>query len=290
MQGTHIYEMQISTQYGGISTVHRTIGLNKKTGETARTMSRTSQEYAHTAMDYALNAQEVNARILQRTSQAWVDGFRYQASLSQGMAQGFFGHRDNALASTTHVQRPAQEQSAPEPAGPTAKDAEVAAKEAQQKAEKQRAERQRAEKQKAEKQKAEKQKAERQRAEKVARETRKAEEVAEETQEATETVTKSVQKSAETAAEETKKSTQVAARDAAKTTESAGPTAKDVQKDTKTGAFPIDGYDEMNVGEVTSRLDGLSVDELKRVGKYEKDHKDRGTLHKEMKQRIKTTS
>ena len=34
----------------------------------------------------------------------------------------------------------------------------------------------------------------------------------------------------------------------------------------------------------------LSEAELKRVGKYEKDNKDRGSLRKEMKQKTKTTS
>jgi hypothetical protein len=87
---------------------------------------------------------------------------------------------------------------------------------------------------------------------------------------------KSAQKSSEPAAEETHKSTEIA--------------AKDAQKNTETATFPIEGYDEMNVGEVSERLDGLSVDELRRVRKYEKDNKNRGTLRKEMKQKIKTTS
>jgi LysM repeat protein len=68
------------------------------------------------------------------------------------------------------------------------------------------------------------------------------------------------------------------------------PAAKDVQKDIETAAFPVEGYDEMNVGEVSERLDGLSEAELKRVGKYEKDNKDRGTLRKEMEQKTETTS
>ena len=46
----------------------------------------------------------------------------------------------------------------------------------------------------------------------------------------------------------------------------------------------------MNVGEVSERLNGLSIDELKRVRKYEKGNKDRGSLRKEMKQKIQTTS
>jgi len=223
--------------------------------ETARTMSRTTQETAHTAMDYALRAQEINTELLRRTSQAWIEGFRYQARLSQGMAQAFFGQWGNAFASTTHVERPAQEQSTSEVTEPTTngaqKDTEVAAEDARQKAEKQRAE-------------------------KVARETRKAEEAAEETQEATETAAKSAQKSTEPAAEETQKSTEIAAEDA--------------EKNTDTTAFPIEGYDEMNVGEVSERLDGLSADELKRVRKYEKRNKGRGSLRKEMKRKIETTS
>jgi hypothetical protein len=272
--------------------LHKTIDINKnETGEkTARTMSRTTENSPYTAMDYALKAQETNTKLLQQTSRAWIEGFRYQARLSQGMAQAFFGHRGNASESTTHVERPAREQSssevtepatngAQEDTEPAAKDAqkdtEVAAEDARQKAEKQRAEKQRAEKQ---------------RAEKVAKETRKAEKAAEETQEATETAAKSAQESAEPATEETQKSTEVAAEDAEEAQKSTEIAAKDAQKNTETGAFPIEGYDQMNVGEVSERLDGLSEAELKRVRKYEKDNKDRGTLRKEMKQKIKTTS
>jgi len=269
--------------------MYKTTDINKKRSERARTVSRTTENSPYTAMDYAFKAQEMNTELLRRTSQAWIEGFRYQARLSQGMAQAFFGHRGNASESTTHVERPAREQSSSEvtePAtngaqkatGPAAEEAhntEVAAKDARQKAEKQ---------------KAEKQKAETQRAEKVAKETRKAEEAAEETQEATETAAKSAQKSTEPAAEETQKSTEVAAKDAEETQKSTEIAAKDAQKNTETGAFPIEGYDEMNVGEVSERLDGLSEAELKRVGKYEKDNKDRGSLRKETKQKIKTTS
>ncbi len=266
--------------------------MNKITGmdKTARTMSRTTQQSAHTAMDYALKAQEMNTRLLQRTSQAWIEGFRYQAKLSQGMAQVFFGQRGNAFASTAHVELPVQEQSRSEvpelatdgaqkvteaAAKDARKNTEIAAKDTQ-KAEAQKAEKVAKEAQKAEKAAKEAQKAakaakaakEEQKAEKDAKaekDTRKAEKAAEETQKATETAAKSAQNSTEPAAEKTQKSTGAA-------------------------TFPIEGYDEMNVGEVSERLDGLSADELKRVGKYEKDNKDRGSLRKEMKQKTKTTS
>ena len=230
--------------------MHNTTDTNKldKMGETARTVSRTGQKPAHTAMDYALGAQVVNTEILRRTSQAWIEGFRYQVRLSQGMAQVFWGQWGNAFKSMPPVERPGQEQSGPvgiEPATNGAqRGTEPAAKDAQKKAEK---------------------KAETQQAEKVARETRKAEEAAEETQKKTEIAAESAQKSAEPAAEET-------------------------QKSTETAAFPIDGYDGMNVGEVSERLNGISEVELKRVGEYEKGNKDRGTLRKEMEQKTETTS
>ena len=113
-----------------------------------------------------------------------------------------------------------------------------------------------------------------------------------------ESATNGVQKVSEPAAKDAQKDIEVAekaatqkaekaAREKKKATEVA---AKDAQKSTETAAFPIDGYDEMNVGEVSERLDGLSVEELKRVRKYEKRNKDRGSLRKETKQKIKTTS
>ncbi|HEY6751431.1 MAG TPA: hypothetical protein VI027_08900 [Rubrobacteraceae bacterium] len=203
--------------------MHKTTDINKthKTGEAARTMSRTTQESAHTAMDYALRAQEINTELLRRTSQAWIEGFRYQARLSQGMAQAFFEQWGNTFASTTHVERPAQEQSRSEVTEPT---------------------------------------------------------------------TNGAQKDTEPSAEETQESTEVAAQDAQETRKSTEIAAEDAEKNTDTAAFPIDGYDEMNVDEVSERLDGLSADELKRVRKYEKRNKDRGSLRKEMKQKIEATS
>src|SRR5215203_2714309 len=206
MWGTYMCRkpVYLPTRYGGISTVHITTDNDQmdKVGEAAQTMSRATHKSAYTAMDYALKAQEINTKLLQQTAQAWIDGFRYQAKLSQGMAQAFFGQWGNALASmprTTPVELPVQRQSRSEVTG-------------------------------------------------------------------------------EPATNGAQKSTEIAAKD-----------AKGAQK-TETATFPIEGYDEMNVGEVTERLDGLSVDELKRVRKYEKANKNRGTLRKEMKQRIKSTS
>ena len=223
-----------------------------KVGEAAQTMSRATHKSAYTAMDYALKAQEINTKLLQQTTQAWIDGFRYQAKLSQEMVQVFFGQWGNALASmprTTPVELPVQRQSRSEVTGEPATNGaqtvtETAAKDDQKNTEI------------------------------AAKED--AQKKAEQTQKATETAAKSAQKGSEPAAEETQKSTEIA--------------AKDVQNNTETATFPIEGYDEMNLDEVSKRLGGLSVDELKIVRKYEKDNKNRRTLRKEMKRKIKTTS
>jgi hypothetical protein len=225
---------------------------NDQMDELAQTMSRTTHKSAYTAMDYALKAQEINTKLLQQTTQAWIDGFRYQAKLSQGMVQVFFGQWENALASmprTTPVELPVQRQSRSEVTGEPATNGaqmvtETAAKDDQKNTE-------------------------------IAAKD-DAQKKAEQTQKATETAAKSAQKGSEPAAEETQKNTEIA--------------AKDVQKNTETATFPIEGYDEMNLDEVSKRLGGLSVDELKRVRKYEKDNKNRRTLRKEMKRKIKSTS
>jgi len=203
--------------------VHNTTD-NAQMDKAAQTISRTTQNSAHTAMDYALKTQEMNTRLLQQTSQAWIDGFRYQVKLSQGMAQVFFGQWGNALASMTPVALPVERQSRSE--------------------------------------------------------------VTEEP------ATNGVQKVSEPAAKDAQKDIELAAKDAQKKAEKqrAEKIAEETQKSTETATFPIEGYDEMNVGEVSERLNGLSVDELKRVRKYEKGNKDRGSLRKEMKQKIQTTS
>ena len=278
--------------------MHNTTDINKKRGETARAMSGAAQQSAHTAMDYALKAQEINTELLRRTSQAWIEGFRYQAQLSQGMARVFFGQWGNAFARMPRVELPAQEHSsrgsevtegatnggarkATEPAAEDdaqRKKAEIAAKDAQKK---------KAEK-KAKDAKEAREAEEARKAEKVAEDTRKAEKVAQETQEATETAAKSAQECTEPGAQETQKSTEVAAKDAQETQKSTEVAARDAQESAGTASFPIEGYDEMNKGEVSERLDGLSAEELKRVRRYEKHNKDRESLRKEMKQKINT--
>ena len=52
------------------------------------------------------------------------------------------------------------------------------------------------------------------------------------------------------------------------------------------GRPPIEGYDEMNVEEITGRLDGLSEAELRRTRNYEQGNKNRQTLVAEMDRRL----
>ncbi len=67
-----------------------TTGNMEKVGKTAETMAKTTQQSAHTAMDYAVKAQEVNTELLRKTSEVWIEGFRKQTELSQDMAQELF--------------------------------------------------------------------------------------------------------------------------------------------------------------------------------------------------------
>jgi hypothetical protein len=52
----------------------------------------------------------------------------------------------------------------------------------------------------------------------------------------------------------------------------------------------IAGYDEKSVGEITPRLDTLTVDQLERLKRYEQRNKNRETLIREIDRRIETTS
>jgi hypothetical protein len=56
------------------------------------------------------------------------------------------------------------------------------------------------------------------------------------------------------------------------------------------GAFPIEGYDRMNAEETSSRLDGLSVEELQVVRDYEELHEGRKTLLEQMDRKIRASS
>jgi hypothetical protein len=69
----------------------------------------------------------------------------------------------------------------------------------------------------------------------------------------------------------------------------ADATAEGAERTAKTAAFPIAGYDEMNVEEVSKRLNDLSVEELQLVRDYEERNKRRDTLLEQMDGKIRST-
>jgi hypothetical protein len=58
----------------------------------------------------------------------------------------------------------------------------------------------------------------------------------------------------------------------------------------ETGGFPIPGYDELNVSEVSARLDTLTADQLKKVREYEKRNKNRETVIEQIDRKIRIAS
>jgi len=54
--------------------------------------------------------------------------------------------------------------------------------------------------------------------------------------------------------------------------------------------FPIEGYDELNVEEVSGRLDALSTEDLREVRDYEERTKNRETVLEQLDRRIRSRS
>lgn len=55
-------------------------------------------------------------------------------------------------------------------------------------------------------------------------------------------------------------------------------------------AFPILGYDQMSVAEISKRLDGLSAAQVEEIRAYEKRNKNRESLVEQLDRRIKNAS
>ena len=69
----------------------------------------------------------------------------------------------------------------------------------------------------------------------------------------------------------------------------AGATVEGAERAAEAAVFPIEGYDEMNVDEISERLDGLSVEELQLVRDYEETNKKRETLLERMDRKIRAS-
>jgi hypothetical protein len=69
----------------------------------------------------------------------------------------------------------------------------------------------------------------------------------------------------------------------------AGATVEGAEQAAEAAVFPIEGYDEMNVEEISKRLEGLSVEELQLVRDYEELNKKRETLLERMDRKIRAS-
>jgi hypothetical protein len=67
-----------------------------------------------------------------------------------------------------------------------------------------------------------------------------------------------------------------------------GATVEGAERAAETAVFPIEGYDDMNVDEISERLEGLSVEELQLVRDYEELHEGRKTLLERMDRKIRS--
>ena len=67
-----------------------------------------------------------------------------------------------------------------------------------------------------------------------------------------------------------------------------GATVEGAEQAAEAAVFPIEGYDEMNVDEISKRLEGLSVEELQLVRDYEELNKKRETLLERMDRKIRS--
>jgi cytochrome P450 len=62
------------------------------------------------------------------------------------------------------------------------------------------------------------------------------------------------------------------------------------QEGLRSSQFPIEGYDELTVDEVSGRLGGLSAEELRVIRDYEERNKNRETILEQLDRRIRSTS
>jgi hypothetical protein len=66
-----------------------------------------------------------------------------------------------------------------------------------------------------------------------------------------------------------------------------GATVEGAERAAEAAVFPIEGYDEKNVDEISKRLNDLSVEELQLVRDYEELNKRRETLLEQMDRKIR---
>ena len=68
-----------------------------------------------------------------------------------------------------------------------------------------------------------------------------------------------------------------------------GASVEGAERAAEAAVFPIEGYDDMNVDEISKHLDDLSIEELQLVRDYEERNKRRQTLLEQMDRKIRAT-
>lgn len=67
-------------------------------------------------------------------------------------------------------------------------------------------------------------------------------------------------------------------------------TTESAERMAETATFPIAGYDEMNVEEVSERLDALTDEQIRRLRDYERSNQNRKTLMDRFESRLRASS
>ncbi len=62
------------------------------------------------------------------------------------------------------------------------------------------------------------------------------------------------------------------------------------QRTAETATFPIPGYDEMNVDEISERVDALTDEQVRRLRDYERANQNRNTLIERFESRLRASS
>jgi len=62
------------------------------------------------------------------------------------------------------------------------------------------------------------------------------------------------------------------------------------QRTAETATFPIAGYDELNVEEISERIDALTDEQVRRLRDYEGANQNRKTLKERFESRLRASS
>ncbi len=89
---------------------------------------------------------------------------------------------------------------------------------------------------------------------------------------------------------EARETTERATRQGLRLAEDAAEQTERAVRQADPDRLPIENYDELNVSEVSAKLDGLTVAELRKVQAYEKRNKNRETVIEQIERKIKSAS